>query len=171
MISIWKKNIYTKFYGWLVKSILKENNPKLERSHRDWILLMGLVQASAFRDLETSADHAGQGPFLALGLWVCTLRNQILRAQWITASGCFFSSCCGKKKCTVYIINWFAKISENSEMKLLAINSISNVVVNWPGSISCAKVRCLLILPLRVTAAWDFSLCFHFEGWAMLQKM
>lgn len=52
--------------------------------------------------------------------------------------GCFFPIAV-KKKCTVYIINCFAKISENSEIKLLAINSI-NIVVNWPGSISCAKV-------------------------------
>lgn len=167
-----KKNIYTlnSMADWLRVSWERKQPPSWKEA-AGWFLLVGLVQASVLRDLETSADYAGQGPFLALGLLSLYPQEQILRAQWVTANGCYFFQLLWKKKCTVNIINCFAKTSENSEMKLLAINSVSNVAVNWSGSNIMCKGKMLVNTAIASNSSMGFQPVFSFRGWAMLQKM
>lgn len=102
---------------------LERKQPQVGKKPKDWIILVCLVQVTAHRDLETMADSAGQGP-LSLYTQEPNPSGPMNNCKWL-----FFPNCCGKKNVHC-IINCFAKISKNSEIKLLAINSINIVTVN-----------------------------------------
>lgn len=64
MVSIWKK-IFTLNSMADLLEYLERKQPQVGKRPQRRLFLVCLVQVTAHRDLESTTDRAGQGPFLA----------------------------------------------------------------------------------------------------------
>lgn len=129
------KSIYTKFYGWFVRLCWRETIRVGNKLHEP-IIPVGRLKSF----LRGTWGHGqAKDPSWLLGSEFGHSETKsycrLLSPPPLQPS----PSCCGGK-CIVDNKTVLAKISKNPEMEILATNSINIVVVNWMGSVLCAKV-------------------------------